>query len=170
MARLSSRGREAAAKESRVRRFARFGPVAAGVLAILGLAAGCHRAGDPVRETIDDLTRAANRRDAGDVADLLAPDFRAEDGTDRAEAAATVRRYFAAYEKLSVEMKDVTIERSEAAALVRFRADLSGKPSKIGGGVLEGLIPSNSSWQFELRLVPVEGKWKIAWATWTPAR
>ena len=157
MDRTFSRGGEGATKESRDRRFDRFGPVAAGILVILGLAAGCHRAGDPVRETIDDLARAANRRDA-------------EDGTDRAEAVTTVRRYFAAYEKLSVEMKDVTIERSEAAALVRFRADLSGKPSKLGGGVLEGLIPSNSSWQFELRLVPVEGKWRIAWATWTPAR
>lgn len=165
---IFSRGREGWATGSSARRF--LGVAAAGIVLLLAPPTACRHAGDPVREAVDDLARAANRRDAGDVADLLAPDFRSEDGTDRAEAAATVRRYFAAYEKLAVELKDVTIERSEAAALVRFRADLSGKPSKIGGGVLEGLVPSNSSWQFELRLVPVEGKWKIAWATWSLAR
>lgn len=135
---------------------------------LLGVTGGCRaRDTDPVRAAVDDLARAARGRDAGAVADLLAPDFAAADGSPRAEVAGMLRRYFAAYEKLDVDVKGLEIERSEGAALVRFQANLSGKPAKIGG--LEGLIPASSSWKIEARLVPVEGKWRVAWTSWTQA-
>ena len=67
-----------------------------------------------------------------------------------------------------MKIRDVAIERAEGAARVRLRADLSGKPRKIGG--LEGLVPSSSAYDFELRLVPEGGAWKVAWAQWNPAQ
>ena len=139
---------------------------AAALVVLLSVTGGCRaRDADPVRAAVDDLARAARARDAGAVADLLAPDFAGADGSPRAEVAGMLRRYFAAYEKLDVDVQGLEIERSEGAALARFQANLSGKPAKIGG--LEGLIPSSSSWKIEARLVPVEGKWRVAWASWT---
>lgn len=140
----------------------------AAVLLLLACAGACRpRGGDPVRATVDDLVAAARDRDAGAVEDLLAPDFQAADGSPRAEVGGMLRRYFAAYEKLDVDVRNLEIERSEGAALVRFQADLSGKGAKVAG--IEGLIPSTSSWKIEARLVPVDGKWRVAWANWAQA-
>ena len=79
-----------------------------------------------------------------------------------------MRRYFAAYEILDVKMKDLTIERAPEAARARFRAELSGQPRKIGG--LDGLLPSASTYNFDVRLVPDGKRWKVAWASWEGGR
>jgi hypothetical protein len=84
-----------------------------------------------------------------------------------AEAQSTVERYFAAYEVLDVSIRDVRIERAEGAARVRLRATLSGQPRRIGG--LDGLVPSSAAYDFDLRLVPEGGAWKVSWAQWNPA-
>lgn len=135
---------------------------------LVASASACREKGDPVRQTLDRLVAAAEDRDAGDFVESLAPDFRAADGTGRADAEATVRRYFAAYESLDVRISDVSIERAAGAARVRFRADLSGKPRSIGG--LEGLLPAKSAYRFDLRLSPAEaGRWLVSWASWENA-
>lgn len=132
----------------------------------LGLAAavGCGQAADPVRESLDRMVRAAEKADAGSVMEHVAPGFQAADGSGRAEAEATLRRYLAAYEKLDVEISDVTIERAAGAARARFRADLSGAPRKIGG--LEGWLPRTSTYRFDLRLEPDGSRWLVTWAGW----
>jgi hypothetical protein len=141
--------------------------VAAGLLALVA-AIGCGDKSDPVRQALDRLVAAAKERDAAKFVESLAPDFRADDGTGRADAEATLRRYFAAYESLDVRMSDVSIERAADAARVRFRADLSGKPRSIGG--LEGLLPATSAYRFDLRLSPGEGgRWLVTWAAWENA-
>ena len=141
--------------------------VAAGLLALVA-AIGCGDKSDPVRQALDRLVAAAKDRDAGDFVEGLAPDFRADDGTTRADAGATLRRYFAAYDSLDVRISDVSIERAADAARVRFRADLSGKPRRVGG--LEGLLPSTSAYRFDLRLSPGEGgRWLVTWAAWENA-
>lgn len=128
---------------------------------------GCRRAGDPVRESLDAMAAAARARDPGALFERVTADFQASDGSGRAEAESLVRRYFAAYESLDVSLRDVSIDRSEGAALARFTADLSGRPRKLGG--LEGLLPSVSSYRFEVRFVPEGGEWKAAWASWSRA-
>ncbi len=142
---------------------------AAAVLVLLvASATGCGEKSDPVRQALDRLVAAANDRDAGDFVQGLAPDFRADDGTGRADAEATLRRYFAAYESLDVRISDVSVERAADAARVRFRADLSGKPRSVGG--LEGLLPAKSAYRFDLRLSPGEGgRWLVTWAAWENA-
>jgi len=129
-------------------------------------AAGCGERGDPVRAPIDAIAAAAEKRDAGAVLAQLSADFRASDGSAGAEADAQLRRYFAAYESLDVEISEVSIERAARAARATFRADLSGTVRKLPG--LEGLLPRSSSWRFEVRLVPEDGRWKVAWAAYDP--
>ena len=137
-------------------------------LALLLAAAGCGVPRDPVRATLDALVRAADSRDAGALFDRIAPGFTAADGSSRDEARALVERYFAAYEILDVRLEDVRIERGgPEAARVRFRARLSGQPRRIGG--LDGLVPSSSAYDFDLRLTNEGGTWKVAWAQWNPA-
>jgi hypothetical protein len=144
--------------------------LAAAALALLvATATGCREKSDPVRQALDRLVAAAKERNAGDFVASLAPDFQAADGTGRADAEATVRRFFAAYESLDVRISDVSVERAADAARVRFRADLSGKPRSIGG--LEGLLPATSAYRFDLRLSPGEGgRWLVTWASWENAR
>ncbi len=139
------------------------GAVLLGALAIL---AGCGGGGDPVRDSLDAIVRGAGARDANAIFEHVAPEFQAADGSGFADAKATVDRYLAAYESLSVSIRDVRIERSEGAARVRFRAEMSGKPRRIGG--LDGLVPSSASYDFDLRLVQQGGAWKVAWAQWNP--
>ncbi|MEO8349501.1 MAG: hypothetical protein ABI610_11355 [Acidobacteriota bacterium] len=138
------------------------------VLAFLALAAGCGPATDPVQQTIDGIVEGAQDRDSNAIAERLAPDFQAADGSGRVDAEATLRRYLAAYESLDVRISDLTVERAAGAARARFRADLSGSPRKIGG--LDGLLPRSSAYRFDLRLAPADGgRWLVTWASWEPA-
>ena len=138
------------------------------ILLMVACGLACRQAGDPVREALDRLVKAAQARDAEAVVENLTPDFRDAAGGGVNDARALLRRYFAAYEILDVRLKDVTIERAPAAARARFRADLSGQPRKIGG--LEGLLPSASTYNFDVRLVPDGKRWKVAWASWEGGR
>jgi hypothetical protein len=128
---------------------------------------GCGRKGDPVRDAIDAMAKAANARDESALFSHVAADFQAADGSGLAEAKALVQRAFGGYEILDVTFSNVQIERSEGAARVRFRADMSGQPRKIGG--LDGLLPSSARYDFDVRMVPDGGTWKVAWAQWTQA-
>ncbi len=132
-----------------------------------GIALTCARAGDPVRESVDAIVRAAAARDAGRLFEQVTTGFQASDGSGLADARAMTERYFAAYEELKVTVRDVQIERAENAARVRLRAEMSGRPRRIGG--LDGLLPSTGAYDFDLRFTREGGRWKVAWAQWTPA-
>jgi hypothetical protein len=131
---------------------------------LLSLAAGCGEKADPVRATLDRIRKAAEARDAAGVVENLGSDFRDDAGGGAGEVSEALRRYFAAYEILNLQMRDITIERSEQAARARFRVEFSGQPRKIGG--LDGLLPSASTYKFDVRLVPDGKRWKVAWAAW----
>ena len=120
---------------------------------------------DPVQVTVSGAVKAAEKRDADAVAAFLASGFRDAAGGDRDEAAATVRRYLAAYERLSLTVSDLAVERVAASGQARFTVSMSGTPRAIGG--LEGLLPRTSRWRFDLRLEPGDGGWKITHAAWT---
>ena len=140
---------------------------AAIALTLLVLASRCGAPKDPVRATLDAIVRAANARDAKALFGRVAAGFSAADGSGPAEARATVERYFAAYEILNVSIAGVQIERGSDAARVRFRATMSGQPRRLGG--LDGLVPSSAAYDFDLRLAPEGGAWKVTWAQWNPA-
>jgi hypothetical protein len=138
---------------------------AIGLLGLL-VAAGCGAKRDPVRLTLDEMVSAAKERDARTVVERLASEFQAADGTGRADAEATLRRYLAGYERLDVRISDLTIERAAGAARARFRAELSGTPREIGG--LDSWLPRSSTYRFDLRLAPESegGRWLVTWAGW----
>ena len=137
------------------------------VILLAVLTTSCLGGGDPARETLDRVAKAADARDAGAVAAELGADYRDASGSGRAEIEQTLRGYFAAYEIVQVRLSDVVIERAEGAARARFRADLSAQPRQGSG--LAGLLPSAASYVFDVRLVPDGSRWKIAWASWKPA-
>jgi hypothetical protein len=140
--------------------------LAAAVLA--GLCFACRKeTGDPVRETLDQIAKAANKRDATAVVANLAESYRDAEGQAPADVLGLLRRYFAAYDILDVKISSLEIERAPEAARARFRAQLSGQPAKLGG--LDRFLPSSSRYDFDVRLVPDGGRWKVAWASWQPA-
>ena len=142
-------------------------PLLAGI-ALLSLVLACRReGGDPVRQTLDRIVQAADKRDAAAVVAHHSETHRDAEGQAPPDVAALLRRYFAAYEILDVKLSSVEIERAPEAARARFRADLSGQPVKLGG--LDRFLPSASKSDFDVRLVPEGGRWKVAWASWQPA-
>jgi hypothetical protein len=133
---------------------------------LLLLAPGCREKADPVQATLDRMRKAAEARDVAGVVENLTPDFREAAGGGTSEVSEDLRRYFAAYEIINLMMRDVTIERAPEAVRARFRVEFSGQPRKIGG--LDGLLPSASTYSFDVRLVPDGSRWKVAWAAWEP--
>ncbi|MHB0970017.1 MAG: hypothetical protein ACYC7A_03300 [Thermoanaerobaculia bacterium] len=128
------------------------------------LLCGCGKSEDPVLAAVSSMEQAAEDRDAEDFAEWISRDYRDPSGLARDEAIQTIRRYLAAYEHIEVIMTGTEVKRFENAATVTFRADFVGQPRKIGG--LDSFLPRNSSWDFEVRLVPEDGVWKAHWATW----
>jgi len=139
--------------------------------ALLGLALtavlGCRGESDPVRGLLSELEEAAEDRDSERFQKQLADDFRGAGGIDRAEAAATLRRYFAVYESVSLEVYDVKVDRTETSAEVRLRVDFVGSARRIGG--LEGFLPPTASYRFDLTLAPRGDRWVVTRADWPSA-
>jgi len=129
------------------------------------LLASCRAPRDPVTECLKGAVAAAEKRDADGVMTRVAEGFRDAEGGGKADSAALVRRYLAAYESLSLTLSDVAVERGPAAAHAKFRVRMSGKPRAVGG--LEGLLPRSSRWSFDVRLEDGAGGWKIASAAWS---
>lgn len=128
--------------------------------------AACGRAPqEPVEGLIHDVSLAVEARDAAAVGERLAQDFRGEGGMTKSDALGVVRRYFAGYERVDVELYDVQRE----AERLTFRVDFTGKPRDVGG--LAGLLPVTAVYEFELELGGEANDLKVqgaAWRPWTP--
>jgi hypothetical protein len=132
---------------------------------LLASLAACGKDADPVRATIDAFAEAASDRDADAAGELLATAYADAEHADRAAALLTIRRYFAAYERVSASFSDLTIDRKPDLARATFTATFEGAPRKLGS--LDGMLPRSAKVKFEMNLVPEEGRWKVAWAGWT---
>jgi hypothetical protein len=145
-------------------------PVVAVFAALVVLTAGstaCRGASDPVPDLIDSMRAAAENRDAQAIADRLADDFKGNGSVDKAEAAATLRRYFAAYESVHLAVYDTAVtRRTDTDAEVSFRAEFNGSARRIRG--LDGFLPPSAAERFLLRLVRRGPEWKVASAEWKP--
>src|SRR5258708_21234579 len=71
--------------------------------------AACRSQPDPVLALLEALRVGAEDRDAQAIADRLADDFKGNGSVDKAEATATLRRYFSAYESVHLAVYDVTV-------------------------------------------------------------
>jgi hypothetical protein len=131
----------------------------------LALCAACG-AKDPVQGLLDGLEKAAEARDAERFGAHLSPTFKGAEGYDRAGAIAALRRYFAAYESVSLSVYGVETQRTAAGAQVKCVAEFSGRGRTLGG--LDGLLPPGATYRFELTLADQDGTWRVTSAEWTP--
>jgi hypothetical protein len=135
-------------------------------------ASGCARKQDTqagVRTLIDDVRAAAEDRDAPAVVLRLSDDFHGTGGLNRTDATATLKQYFAAYEKVRVSVYDLAITpRSTQEADVTCRVELTGTVKPIGA--LAALLPPSAVYRFELHVVrPSGADWKVQSAEWQSA-
>jgi hypothetical protein len=135
-------------------------------LVVIALTLGaCRSQPDPVLALVEALRAGAEDRDAAAIADRLADDFKGNGSVDKAEATATLRRYFAAYESVHLVVYDVTVtRRTDTEADVGLRAEFTGAARRIGG--LDGFLPPSAVERFDLRLTRPGPDWKVAAADW----
>ena len=143
-------------------------PLAAVSLIAAILLPGCSRGPrDPVDALVAELEAAAEARDADRFGERLTAGFEGAHATGRTETVAQLRRYFAAYESVALEVYGVEVERQDGAARVRCVVELSGQARKAFG--LEGLLPPSAVYRFELDVADDGGTWRVRGATWEPA-
>jgi hypothetical protein len=132
------------------------------------VATACSRTpADPVQALLAELAAAAEARDAERVAVRLSEGFAGGgQGMGRAEAVATLRRYFAAYETVGLSVYGVEVDRQGGAARVRCVVEFSGRARKLAG--LEGLLPPSAVYRFQLDTADEGGVWRVRGATWEP--
>jgi hypothetical protein len=129
------------------------------------LAGGCSRAApDPVRRLLADLESAAEERDAGRFAARLGEGFQGQESVTKAAAEAEMRRYFAAYESIRIELYDVEVERADGSARVRCKVAFSGQARRAFG--LENLLPPSALYRFDLEVRDEGGAWRVTRARW----
>ena len=142
--------------------------LAAATLLVLALIPACSRKpADPVAALLAELEAAAEKRDAERFGERLSSEFRSGDGLGRPEAIALLRRWFAAYESVGLEVYGVETERDGGSARVRCVVEFSGRARPALG--LGGLLPPSAVYRFELDAVDEGGVWRVRGATWTPA-
>ncbi len=122
---------------------------------------------DPVEELRIALEAAAEARDAERFGERLSDEFRGPREEPRAEALATLRRYFAAYESVDLEVYGVEVDRDETHAEVRCVVEFSGRGRQLGG--LAGLLPPTAVYRFDLVVAEEGGVWRVQRAAWEPA-
>ena len=134
----------------------------------LALAVGCSRVpADPVEALLAELEAAAEARDADRFGERLAMSFRGGQELGRLEALAQLKRYFAAYESVAIEVYGVEADRDGQAARVRCVVEFSGEARKAFG--LQGLLPPSAVYRFALDVAEEDGAWRVRGATWEPA-
>ncbi len=139
------------------------GPVWLVAVGLTLIACGPRR--DPLEQLLLDLERGAEARKASVIEEALAPEFVGEGGTPRAEVGALLRRYFAAYETVNLEVYDVVIEhQSEDVGRLAFRVDFNGRPLQLGG--LAGFLPPAAMHRFDLGLRRDGKRWLVTSAKW----
>ena len=111
---------------------------------------------------LEDLEEAAENRDVDAFEKRLASSFTANDEIGREESIATLRRYFMAYERITLDITNV--ERSKSGTRVTFQVSFSGNINQAFN--LQDLIPSAAVYHFDLRLVQEEGMVKVRKAFW----
>jgi len=130
-------------------------------------ATACARApADPVPALLDELTAAAEDRDAERFSARLSDAFRGNGGLSRADALALLRRHFAAYESIGLSVYGVEVERGDDSATVRCVVEFSGKARSLGG--LQGLLPPSAVYRFALETENESGVWRVRLAEWEP--
>ena len=133
--------------------------------AALGVGLACSGGpADPVEALRAELEAAAEARDADRFGERLSEGFRGPGGLSRAEALATLRRYFAAYQSVDLEVHGVEVDRDGDRAQVRCVVEFAGRARPLGG--LPGLLPPAAVYRFDLEVADEAGTWRVEQASW----
>ena len=141
--------------------------VLAGVVALVAVAGspGCSRKPeDPVAVLLAKLEAAAEARDAERFAESLSPEFKDAEGMGKPNAVLLLKRYFAAYEAVSIDVYGVETERGSGEASVRCIVEMKGRARKLPG--FEGFLPPDAAYRFELGVADEGGSWRVRSARW----
>ncbi len=114
-----------------------------------------------------ELEQAAEARDAERFAQSLSAGFADPEGLGKADAVLLLKRYFAAYESVSLEVYGVEVEHGEGEARVRFVVEMKGRARKLPG--LDGFLPPDAVYRFELGVADEAGAWRVRRAHWESA-
>ena len=136
-----------------------------GLLVLSGTAPAREPPPIPSRALVDDVAAAAEDRDADRVA---RPPERRVPGPEALGqgriVAASLRRYFAAYESIDLEVFDVQTEAGDGVTQIRTRVGFTGKAQKAFG--LEGLLPPSAVYAFDFDARDEGGVWRVTRASW----
>ena len=138
-------------------------------LALATLALACSRAPtDPVPALLAELERAAEARDAEAFAERLSAQFRDDHGLDREQAAQQLKRWFAGYESVALDVYGVEIDRAPGAPAARVRCvvDFRGQGRRLLG--LDGLLPPSAAYRFAFDVADEGGTWRVRGASYAP--
>jgi hypothetical protein len=131
-----------------------------GALIIMASGIGCSSK-DPLSLLMEDLEDSAEERDLDAFEKHLASNFTCNDTINREEAIAMLRRYFAAYDRIRI---DVTEMKRASQNRLSFKVTFSGQVNAPLN--LQSLLPSSAEYQFELQLMQEEGALKVQKAFW----
>jgi len=138
---------------------------AASLLVLGALQGACSRTPkDPVQALLVELETAAEARDAERFGERLSPAFQATGAMGRPDAIATLRRTFAGYDSVGLTVYGTEVERSGNGARIRTIVEFSGRARKLAG--LEGLLPPEAVYRFELEAADEGGAWRVRAAEW----
>jgi hypothetical protein len=133
-------------------------------LAAAVLAGACSEK-DPVRALLEELEEAAEARDADRFGERLSVAATAgPSALPKAEALALLRRYFAGYDSVALTVYGVEVERAGGTARVRCVVEFTGNVRKLGG--LEGLLPPEAVYRFDLQAADEDGTWRVRSVQW----
>lgn len=128
-------------------------------------AASCAKpSGDPMRALVDEIAEAGEDRDADRAAARISDTFRGQETLGKADAIAALRRYFAAYESIDLEVFDVESEPGDGKTRVRTRIGFTGTAQKAFG--LQGLLPPSAVYRFDFDAREEGGVWRVTRASW----
>ena len=129
------------------------------------LGSACSRTpSDPVQALLAELEAAAEARDAERFGQRLSAGFQATGAMNRAEGVATLRRYFAGYENVALTVYGTEVERAGSSARIRTVVEFSGRARKLGG--LDGLLPPEAVYRFEMDAADEGGVWRVRTCQW----
>ena len=117
---------------------------------------------DPVDLLLEELEEATENRDVDAFTKKVTSDFTANDQIGREEALTMLRRYFLAYERITIDVTNV--ERLKTGTRVNFDVSFSGNVNEAFQ--LQNIIPSTAAYHFDLRLAQEDEQLKIQKAYW----
>ncbi len=140
-----------------------------GIAFAAALVVGCGGTADPtqqVRELLSGAEHAAEQRDGGYFANLLAESYRDDHGNDRDEMLRLIRGYFLTHTKVELvsHIDSVELEGTDAARAVLHAGVLGRRAGESLLGGLEGEL-----YRVELELVEDDGTWHVIGASWRRA-